>query len=118
MNMKLRYAIIFTKMSFMGSAWKFVAVHIGSENATVQMNGTTQYVWWYGPAENRGSNKKTLEYKVCCNQTVKFTQTGHVNQKYQGKNPPHVTLNHNGMYSTPAGRETLLHEIRKFVHFI
>lgn len=82
----------------MVSAYKFVAVHIRPENATVQMSETTQYAWWYGPAENRGSKKKALEYKVCCNQTVKFTQTGHVNQKHQGINPPYINLNHNGMY--------------------
>ena len=78
----------------MGSACEFVAVHTGSENATVQMNGTTQYVCWYGPART----KETLEYKVCCNQTVKFTQSGHINQKHQGINPPYTNLNHNGMY--------------------
>jgi len=74
----------------MGSACKFVAVHIRPENATVQMNGTTQYVWWYGSAEKRGSNKETLEYRVCCNQTVKFTLNGHVNQKHQSTNPPYT----------------------------
>jgi hypothetical protein len=68
------------------------------------MNGKTQYVWWYGPAENRGSNKETLEYKVCCNQIVKLTQTGQVNQKHQGTNPPYMyismymNLNDNGMF--------------------
>jgi hypothetical protein len=95
--MKLRCTSIFTKISFMRSACKFVPFTMLRESDGA-MNGTTQNMWWYGPARNWGSNKDTLEYKVCCNRTVKFTQTGHVNTKRQGTNPPYINLNYDGTY--------------------